>query len=70
MDKWILVSDSLPDDKYKNEHVLVAFLGWDDVIYQKVAEYDGENWYDWEVVKIDKVIAWQPLPDVVNLKGC
>ena len=62
MDKWILISDRLPDN---GQEVLAAFVGWDDLIFQRTLEYDNENneWFDWSGIDYYTVLAWQPLPD-------
>ena len=61
MDKWILISDRLPDN---GVDVLAAFVGWDDIIFQRTLEYDNENneWSDWNGIDYYTVLAWQPLP--------
>ncbi len=68
MDKWILISDRLPDN---GQEVLAAFVGWDDLIFQRTLEYDNENneWSDWNGIDYYTVIAWQPLPDDKHLKA-
>lgn len=68
MNKWILVENRLPENGID---VLAAFVGWDDIIFQRTLEYDneGEEWSDWNGQEYSKVIAWQPLPSDKNLKA-
>ena len=68
MDKWILVDDRLPDN---GQEVLAAFVGWDDIIFQRTlgCDNEGEEWSDWNGQEYSKVIAWKPLPSDKNLKA-
>ena len=68
MNKWILVTEELPQE---NKELLVAFVGWDDIIFQRTVEYDYENdeWSDWNGEVYENVIAWQQLPCTNNLKA-
>jgi len=68
MNKWILVTEELPQE---NKELLVAFVGWDDIIFQRTIEYDYENdeWSDWNGEVYENVIAWQQLPCTNNLKA-
>mgnify|MGYP003654795070 CR=1 FL=1 len=68
MNKWILVKDRLPENGIE---VLAAFVGWDDIIFQRTLEYDNDHkeWGDWNGEEYNSVIAWQPLPCDKDLKS-
>ena len=59
--EWISVNDKLPKHE---EDVLCAFLGWDNITFQRVLSYDTENevWYDWEGNCYRKITHWMELP--------
>lgn len=64
--EWILVKDRLPP---KDEEVLIAFMGWDDMVFCRVAELCSllEEWTDWTGESYKGVIAWQELPSTTHL---
>ena len=72
MEDWILIKDRLPNESYTHETLLVAFIGWDDIIFQRTLEYDYQNdeWSDWngQIYKNETIIAWQQLPSTSDLK--
>jgi hypothetical protein len=61
--KWISTNDRLPEP---NVDVLVNFIGWDDMVFQRVLEYCSieKNFIDHngESYEIDIVTHWTPLP--------
>jgi hypothetical protein len=67
MDNWILVRDELP---INTDEVLVAFLGWDGLIFQRTLSYEThyKEWSDWNGDLYKKVIAWQSLPSDKGLR--
>ena len=60
--EWINVKDRLPKDD--SQDWLVLFIGWDDIEFARVLEYDVKNneWYDYNGLEYDTVTMWQPIP--------
>jgi hypothetical protein len=60
--KWIDVNDRLPED---TEPVTACFLGWDDMQFIRVLEYDKETevWEDWNCIEHTHITHWMPLPE-------
>lgn len=58
---WIKVTERLPEDEAE---VLACFIGWDDLEFIRVLEYDKpfNEWTDWQGDEYKTVICWQPLP--------
>ena len=61
---WILCENSMPEELYT--HMLVTRELTYYFQYVSIASWSGDTWYAFEdggLVKIDDVIAWQPLPE-------
>ena len=61
-DNWISVEDRLPEN---DDDVLAVFVGWDDLKFQRVLDYDrdADEWSDWRGDEYKTVIAWRTLKD-------
>ena len=61
--EWISIKDKLPEP---DVDVLVNFIGWDDMRFQRVLEYCSRDniFSDWqgEEYEMKIVTHWMPLP--------
>ncbi|MUP44878.1 DUF551 domain-containing protein [Gramella sp. BOM4] len=57
---WIKVGDDLPA---RDEDVLACFIGWDDMEFTRVLEYDHDekNWIDWKGEVYTMITHWKPI---------
>ena len=63
MEKWIKVSDMLPDT---DREVLCVFTGWDDMRFRRTLSYESKSnmWYDWNGIAHDNVTHWVEMPEL------